>query len=176
MSLSKKGKRARHCTGTKVGGGSGTFRASWRRPSRTRVKLVSWRHGLPGKITKPAKQLKRVRQEAVRRSDERAAGRPRRVTGMSHTVGGVTTLRAARAGARARVHEHAANGATERGRRCSERSSLRAPAPPPSALPRTARASLSHAPKRRIYLPCMLTLLPEDVAQGAFAFWSKRNL
>lgn len=40
------------------------------------------------------------------------------------------------------VLEHAASGATERGRRCSERSSLRAPAPRPRA-PRAPRRALA---------------------------------
>ncbi|CAG9581381.1 unnamed protein product [Danaus chrysippus] len=116
-------------------------------------------------ITKPARQLGRARQRAARRSDERAVGRPRRATGVSRTVGGVTTL--GRGRARARGHEHAASGATERGRRCSERNSLRAPAPRPPRSPHRPRLAL--APKRRIYLPCTLALLPEDVAQGAGA-------
>ncbi|CAH2238246.1 jg11526 [Pararge aegeria aegeria] len=74
---------------------------------------------------------------------------------MSHTVGGVTTLRAARAGARARVYEHAASGATERGRRCSERNSLRAPAPPPSAPPRSpAPCSRTHQNDEFIFRAC----------------------
>ncbi|KAL4712760.1 hypothetical protein ACJJTC_008057 [Scirpophaga incertulas] len=42
---------------------------------------------------------------------------------------------------------------------------LRTPAPPPLATPHTHPRLLSHAPKRRIYLPYMLALLSEDVAQ-----------
>lgn len=148
-------KRARHCTGPKVGGGGAAKRASWRRLSRTRVKLVSWRHGPSGEITKPAGRHNWLRQQAAQRSGGRAADRPRRATGVSHTVGGVTTLGSARAGARARVYEHAASGATERGRRCSERSSLRAPAPPPSSPPRTARAfSRTHQNDEFIFRAC----------------------
>ncbi|CAB3239973.1 unnamed protein product [Arctia plantaginis] len=106
-------------------------------------------------ITKPAGRHNRLRQQAAQRSGGRAAGRPRRATGVSHTVGGVTTLGTARAGARARIHEHAASGATERGRRCSERSSLRTPAPPPSSPPLTARAfSRTHQNDEFIFRAC----------------------
>lgn len=135
--------------------GAAAARASWRRPSRTRLKLVSWRHGPPGEITKPAGRRNRLRQQAAQRSGERAAARPRRATGVSHTVGGVTTLSTARAGARARVHEHTASGATERGRRCSERSSLRTPAPPPPRLPAPpARRSRTHQNDEFIFRAC----------------------
>lgn len=148
-------KTSEHVIRVVLRSGAAAARASWRRPSRTRVKLVSWRHGPPGEITKPAGRRSRLRQQAAQRSGGRAAGRPRRATGVSHTVGGVTTLCTARAGARARVHEHAASGATERGRRCSERSSLRAPAPPPSAPPRTARAfSRTHQNDEFIFRAC----------------------
>lgn len=135
--------------------GAAAARASWRRPSRTRVKLVSWRHDPPGEITKPARRRNRLRQQAAQRSGGRAAARPRRATGGSHTVGGVTTLSTAQASARARVHEHAASGATERGRRCSERSSLRTPAPPPPRLPAPpAPRSRTHQNDEFIFRAC----------------------
>ncbi|GBP36486.1 hypothetical protein EVAR_8319_1 [Eumeta japonica] len=64
------------------------------------------------------------------------------------TVGGVAT----RGGAARRGRgddERAANGAPVRGRRCSERSSLRAPAPRPAAAPHShAATAAAAAPKR----------------------------
>lgn len=147
--------------------GAAAARASWRRPSRTRVKLVSWRHGLPGEITKPAGRRNRLRQQAAQRSGGRAAARPRRATGVSHTVGGVTTLngagRCAGAGTRARGERRYGARAQVLWAQQPPHAGAAAPAPP-----RTARAALSHAPKRRIYLPCLLALLLEDVAQGGY--------
>ncbi|CAK1539984.1 unnamed protein product [Leptosia nina] len=50
-------------------------------------------------------------------------------------------------------HEHTASGATERGRRCSERNSLRAQAPRPPP-PRTARAATTHQNDQFIFRSC----------------------
>lgn len=143
-------------------GAAAAERAS--RPGRhaRQTSLVTSRPARRNRETGRAAQQRRPASGRARRSGGRAAGRPRRATS---TYRGRRLDAAARAGPGAGT-EHAASGATERGRRCSERSSLRAPAPPPPAPPRPPRR-LSHAPKRPIYLPRMLALLPEDVAQGA---------
>lgn len=167
LSLASRGdRRARHCTGTEVGGGGSSVLAQAVTHARQTSIVTSRparRNYKTGRAAAPGAPASGV---AARRSEERAAARPRRATGAARTVGGVTTLvrrrSAASAGAGTRARDERRLGA--RAQVLWARQPPRAGAAPPAS--RTALAPLSHAPKRPIYLPCMLALLPEDVAQG----------
>lgn len=96
------------------------------------------------------------------RSDERAADRPRRATsrpyvlvrGRRHDGGRAGRGRGYSSTRRAALRSAGA-GALSATASARRRRARPLPAPP------APRSSLDHAPKRRIYLPCMLALLPE---------------